>query len=78
MKAKLIFTLPEEYEDFEHARKGSSYRDKLDDIWNDIFRPHFKHGYSDPELHAFSESELGGKIMTKLADMYHEIVNEKL
>lgn len=50
MKGLLSFNLPEETEQFEDACKGSTYKWKLDEVWDEVFRPHMKHGYGTRHL----------------------------
>lgn len=75
-KAILEFDLPEETEYFDDARKGSTYKYQVDEIWLKVFRPAFKHGYNDAELNALLETEDGFKIVEKLADLYREVIKD--
>lgn len=47
MKAKLVFDLPSESEEFNNAVRGSEYSGMIDDMWNLLFRPRHKHMYHD-------------------------------
>lgn len=76
MKAILEFQLPEEKQDHETALNGWRYQYKLDEVWNQVFRPAFKHGYADEELNKLSQSKTGQKLIEKLAELYHQVVNE--
>lgn len=44
-KGILEFNLPEEQEEFNDAAKGGAYKYTIEDIWQKVFRPAFKHGY---------------------------------
>lgn len=78
MKATLTFTLPEETDDFDWARKGSDAFAALADVSACIFRPARKHGYSDVAI-----SELVAKIgddaldlIGLLEDRFHRVLEE--
>jgi len=43
MKGILEFTLPEEREDFEASCKGVHNKIKIDELYQEVFRPHFKY-----------------------------------
>jgi arsenate reductase-like glutaredoxin family protein len=79
MRNYLKFDLPEEQEQLDDALKGSHYKWKLEEIWQNVFRPYYKHGYQDQELNDLLEKmgEDGNKLMDKLADLYHEVVNDE-
>ena len=47
MKAYLIYDIPAESEEFNHAVNGGRYADMLEDMWNLLFRGRHKHGYND-------------------------------
>jgi hypothetical protein len=64
MKATVTFTLPEEQEEFNFARKGSDAFSALSDVRNCVFRPARKHGYSDVAI-----SELIAKIGDDAIDL---------
>ncbi len=76
MKAHLTFNLPEEQEEFKDAVEGTKYKVKLEDIWNELFRPYYKHGYADAEIQTIVESKNGSKLMEYLIKKYNEVVNE--
>lgn len=76
MKAILEFTLPEEREEFITAQKGVDYKIALDEMWSKVFRPAFKHGYSDEELNKLLENEDCFKVLEKLAELYREVLDE--
>jgi hypothetical protein len=78
MKATLTFTLPEETDDFDWARKGSDAFAALSDVRNCVFRPARKHGYSDVAI-----SELVAKIGEDAIDLigllehrFHRVLEE--
>lgn len=48
MKTTISFNLPEEREELDAALKGSLYKDRIDTLYNDVFRPHLK--YDKPIL----------------------------
>lgn len=75
-KATLSFSIPEEQDDFKDAMNGWRYRNQVEEIWNKVFRPYYKHGYSDQELNKLLSSPEGGIIIDKLAELYIEVIND--
>lgn len=75
-KAILEFNLPEEREEFEDARNGTTYKIQLDDIWNKVFRPRHKHGYANEILNKFMNTSTGTKVMDALEELYREAIRE--
>jgi hypothetical protein len=45
MKATLDFSLPEDKEEFEASYNGSSYKAKIDTLYDEVFRKHIKYEY---------------------------------
>lgn len=43
MKSTLVFDLPEENEELQAALKGSLYKARIDELYDRVFRPHFKY-----------------------------------
>jgi hypothetical protein len=54
-KAILEFTLPEEKEEFELAANAGNLSLALFDIQQEVWRPAYKHGYSDVEISSLIE-----------------------
>ena len=80
MKAKLIFDLddPEEKEKFEDAVQGSFYKTKLENVYTEIFRPAFKHGYSEPNINELLQrSEDVQKFVDLLADKFTAFMKDE-
>lgn len=50
MKAILSFNLPEETIEHQDALNGTKYKCTIDTLWNEVFRPHRKHGYGTTHL----------------------------
>lgn len=75
-KAILEFNLPEETEEFNDARNGALYKIALDDIWDQCFRPHFKHGYQDDRINTLLENEACVELLEKIAEIYSSIRRE--
>jgi hypothetical protein len=48
MKTIIEFNLPEEKEELQAALNGSLYKDRIDELYDMVFRPHFK--YDKPIL----------------------------
>jgi len=59
MKGSLVFNLPEESAEFDAAVRGAEYREKIDAIWNQIFRPRNKHGYNSKIINALLGMDTG-------------------
>jgi len=73
------FNLPEEREELELAQKGWEYKSKLDDVWEEVFRPYRKHGYSDEELQNTIDAhpETARVVIEGLIKIYLEILNDR-
>ena len=76
MKSYLRFDLPEDQEEFDDAVKGWKYKAALDDIWNTVFRPYWKHGYNDERLNKILETEDGQYVLDKLIELYQNTTKE--
>lgn len=55
MRASLHFNLPEEREEHLHALSGSRYKAKIDDLYDEVFRPILK--YDKLDEHELTEIE---------------------
>jgi hypothetical protein len=44
MKATLEFNIPEEQEELQAALKGGLYKARIEELYQEIFRPHIKYG----------------------------------
>ena len=44
MKSMLEFELPEEKEELQAALNGSLYKARIDELYDEVFRPHIKYG----------------------------------
>lgn len=76
MKALLEFELPMEREDFETCQKGWLYKQQLEDVWQNVFRPYHKHGYSNQEITELLENDENcRRVFLFLESVYREIVN---
>ena len=64
MKSTLSFNLPEERDEFDSALNGSLYKNKIDMLYDEVFRPHIK--YNKP-LIAKSESKMEELTQEQLA-----------
>jgi len=53
MKTTLEFDLPEEKEELQAALNGSLYKARIDELYDQVFRPHIK--YDKPLLHKSQE-----------------------
>lgn len=78
MKATLEFNLPEDQDRLEDAMEGTNYKDQLEQVWQECFRPNRKHGYGDDELEKLI-AEIGpnaSELIEKLAHIYIRITSE--
>jgi len=73
MKAKLEFNIPEEQQDFDDALNGWSYKSKLEEVWNKVFRPSRKYGYNNPIL----DSEYADYVIEELIKIYNEVTDDQ-
>jgi len=77
MKATLEYSLPEEREDLELAIHGWRYKNVVDEIWQECFRPAFKHGYSHKELNDLLEkSDDVARAIELLSEIYQNCVKD--
>lgn len=85
MKATLEFTLPDEKESFENACNGSKHKDTIEEIWNKVFRPAFKHGYSGKHADELNKllqhdndaiREQAERVVEMLSELYQEVIHE--
>jgi len=88
MKVIMEFNLPEESEEFENASNGWKYSNALEEIWQELFRPRNKHGYTRYtrlnkllNCHGGDEKDTPevracNELMDQLEQMYLEIKNE--
>ena len=62
MKVNLEFDLPEEKEELDAALKGSLCKARIDELYDQVFRPHIKYGKpiigADPKWQELSEEQL--------------------
>ena len=79
MRHIIEFKLPEDSERLEcHLQAEKNHLAKAE-VWNRIFRPFYKHGYSNaPEeiKEWIQESDELHKFMSFLAEEYHDIYRE--
>lgn len=76
MKATLEYNLPEEMEQYESSINGAKYKYMVEAIWQNVFRPYHKHGYSDVELNNLLDSECGKYIMNTLEEYYKSSIQD--
>ena len=74
MKAVLEFNLPEESEEFKNATNGWKAFMCIDEIWNKVFRPAYKHGYSHAKLQNLSERD--SEVIEALTELYRDAKKE--
>ena len=70
------FNLPEESEDLRDAMQGTKMSIFINDVWDQLFRPHFKHGYNDKELQRLSATKDGAKVIELLSEKYNDLLQD--
>ena len=73
MKAILEFNLPEELEEYSDAIKGYAYREAFEQVWEQIFRPRYKHGHKNEVINAILLDDKAQALMDYLEEIYLEI-----
>jgi hypothetical protein len=77
MKATLEYSLPEEREEMELAIHGWRFQEAVKEIWQECFRPAFKHGYADKELNDLLEkSDEVARAIELLSEIYRRCVRD--
>ena len=67
------FDLPEDSMQYNEIINAGKNQDLLEAIWENIFRPYHKHGYSDQEINKLLEDENCEKLFMKLNGIYDEL-----
>jgi hypothetical protein len=78
MKSTLTFNLPEEQEEFQNAVSGGKYKDQIEQIWQEVFRPAFKHGYGSRYAKLQELSDRDMEVIEALADIYGAVIREDI
>lgn len=85
MKVILEFDRYVEAEELDAALNGGKYKDKLDEVWNNVFRPYHKHGYSNGRIQEILACDENGnpkhpeahELLDFLETLYRETVYEE-
>lgn len=72
-KHVIEFNLPEEREEMDDAINGGTYKYQLDEVWDMLFRPYYKHGYDDEKMNELLNSKNGRYIMDYLEKKFKDI-----
>jgi len=77
--AKLLYHLPEEQSEFDDAVNGTKYSIQLDDVWDECFRPNFKHGYNEQieKIIAKCGNDNAYNLIEELSKIYTTITKEE-
>lgn len=78
MKAILEFVLPEDTDEFKTCQNAQRFKSAFEDVWQNLFRPYYKHGYADSEMDELMEDEKCRKLFEHLEKLYQEINKELL
>lgn len=76
MKAKLEFNLPEEREEYEAAVNGARNQLRIEDIWEELFRPRHKHGYNNERLQQLLADDKVNEALDILEDLYRYVITK--
>jgi len=76
MKIEFDPTNPEERDEVQLMLKAGRYQSAFEDVWQQMMRPHYKHGYPVEFNGELEESELISKFMDHLSKVYREIKEE--
>ena len=60
------------YRNAKIAMNGELYKEALEELWDILFRPLYKHGYADKFLDSEEHQEIIYKTIDKLAKKYQE------
>jgi hypothetical protein len=80
MKASLEFNLPEDKEELDAALKGSLYKARIDELYDQVFRPHIKYDKpiigADPKWQELSEEQRGviEALWKKVAEHFEDVI----
>jgi hypothetical protein len=80
MKTTISFTLPEEREELDAALKGSLYKVRIAELYQDVFRPHLKYNKpiigADPKWQELSEEQRGviEALWKKVAEHFEDVL----
>lgn len=80
MKTTISFTLPEERQELDAALNGSKYKEKIDLLYYDVFRPHLKYGKpiigADPKWQELSEEQRNviEALWKKVAEHFEDVL----
>lgn len=76
MKAILEFNIPEEQDEFNDSINGTKYKSKIEDLWNELFRPFSKHGYENDRINQLLTDEKCVELLENLIDIFHEVADD--
>jgi hypothetical protein len=80
MKASLEFNLPEDREELDAALKGSLYKARIDELYDQVFRPHLKYDKpiigADPKWQELSEEQRSviEALWKKVAEHFEDVL----
>ena len=80
MKTTISFTLPEEREELDAALNGSKYKERIDTLYTDVFRPHLKYDKpivgADPKWQELSEEQRNviEALWKKVAEHFEDVL----
>lgn len=76
MKVMLEFDGYEEREQYEDAINGWKYKNRIEEIWQQVFRPRHKHGYVDKRINELLEDSKCDELMNLLEELYRQTNDE--
>lgn len=78
MKKIIEFNIPEEEEEFEIYNKAPDMAIVLEEIANEVFRPHRKHGYPEDSkigILISANPDYANEIIAELEEMFYNVKN---
>lgn len=53
------------------------YMDNIDEMWNSLFRPRYKHGYNSEKINNLLKNKKCNELMDELEQIYRDITREE-
>ncbi|MDB2447227.1 hypothetical protein N9W79_01240 [bacterium] len=72
ISAKVILCF-DNTEEAKVAMDGWKYKFTIEEVWEKVFRPNFKHGYNDETL----DNDLAYKVIERLSEIYSQAIEDR-
>lgn len=73
MKSTIEFALPEEKEELQAALKGSLYKARIDELYDQVFRPHIRYGKSILKSKNGNDRELTSQQLAVIEQLWKKV-----